>query len=1165
MFENQDQPSQITPQDTSTPIPSATPIDYSPMGQQSYADTKYDLLNSKIDTLQQAKKDKAERLGPKIDNNANLDPTSFTKMPDGTLESNSNKIWNDLSDTDYQAMIGQVIGKYGVPKEKWQTMTPQERSKYEWLYMGHGKDDPNLFKIGLAAGDMPGAEYRYEPGRAYKEGYTNNPKYGWASGPGGIDDSNMDAQILLPTDIATTLEALTHGRQKALENRAAQAGNKYAREQLGDGYTEYYASREGALGDTSNANLKGIDLNDLKNKWDAFEQNAAVKNPNSNMSKEIFQQLAQQDIQRQRAESSGPLDRLYNTGAAVSSSLTKEVVLDTADWLGETAKRLTGHGWDVGTYEQKAQMAAKLFNYNPYFFQQAGKVAGEYAKNIYEGAMDPNKSVQASDVWGLVKTGLENPEMLGESLGYIAGLVLGTGKFTAAGKVMSAANSARKAGEMTPAAADAAIKAAKDAETASQFITRMGASNVGFATIVAGNVNDEIDTYKQNNNGESPSASHVVGMLAVESAMNAIDRFADIGILKGGNYFGDLKRVASIIPEEKAPQLAAKVIVGAAKLASSAGVEASQEYIQQMGLAFNEQFGSSKYGSDVMNILTDKQNVIDALAAAGMGAAMGVEMHGAHYVSPVVKQTADIITRATSKMVTAVQAMTASSESTQNRQDVVEASNQVTKDTRANDALVNASKQMYGSITNGLASSFVASIKGISPSEVVPEDVNTFMSDPENRQKVVKQISDIVLRKAQQTEGNELDVNLQALVRGMNHSGDAEAATQLMDKIATVKGIAPEKLQSMLGSSADFLDTLSTLANKNAISDSTIENIKDMSSRVYGDSINPDIVEKILNSGKSELDYVNSIQKKTGKSIEDVSSDVLVGPIGLFSYYRRALTAQALGDANTEQQTMAHMKRLIKLHTRKLDDLREGLSKVEEYVSARKALNKPVSGNTHVVYFDQNAVNATGGFTIHHSNVASTMGTEKLSSVERVIEQVKKELSIGKDLLDSLVTGVNKEPNITSKQEFQAKYDTPEEVAYEEYLRDYKHYDEPPISDNSSNTDNNYDNVQREGIQKVYKTREILIESLNDNTDEATTIYHEKTQQVLSNIESSDMLDVNQKNFLKSLVQSGNIALLKNMITHNIITSWYSNPENNKNLPVMGKLIDTLKEHIKDC
>ena len=213
----------------------------------------------KAQDLEYKRQEKIRHLGNLEQGNSLGSGYSLTNA--GTVESNNNKIWNDMTDAEIQGMIGEAASKYQIYKDgdKYYQGTGEDRKEYTGkledlrrAYMYGTKTDPDSVKFGLSRGDLPNSDYRYQPGKAEAEGYnTGKNGYGWDAGEDGVDLNKKYMDMLLPFNVATALEAAVHGREQALANRQQPDYLSDDAIEHASGVSEYYNSAEGMLGDTS--------------------------------------------------------------------------------------------------------------------------------------------------------------------------------------------------------------------------------------------------------------------------------------------------------------------------------------------------------------------------------------------------------------------------------------------------------------------------------------------------------------------------------------------------------------------------------------------------------------------------------------------------------------------------------------------------------------------------------------------------------------------------------------------------------------------------------------------------------------------------------------------------------------------------------------------------
>lgn len=330
-------------------------------------------------------------------------------------------------------------------------------------------------------------------------------------------------------------------------------------------------------------------------------------------------------------------DRAINTLQGVGATLAKEVGIDTVDFVGE----LFGIG-DVGTDQEKQTMANKFVGgYDQSYSQEAVQKIQPQINRLYKAATS-DAEVDLADIYEVVKAGVLTPELMGESLGYMAGLLIGTGKFTKGAKAVKAINAEMKAGKLGQAEGLAKIADLQKAEEAMSITQKAIAAvknplgfagkNAGLLTISAGNVNDQIDEYKKNNNGEGPNVGDVARMYGTEVLMNSLDRFTDVSILQNAGFMRGAKELVAGATKGQAARLVGTLAAKGAMLTADIGKEAGQEFVQEFGQMLNEQWGTKDAQGnerDFVKVLSDDTNIKQAMTAAGMGAAGAIQFRGA--------------------------------------------------------------------------------------------------------------------------------------------------------------------------------------------------------------------------------------------------------------------------------------------------------------------------------------------------------------------------------------------------------------------------------------------------------------------------------------------------------------------------------------------------------
>lgn len=208
----------------------------------------------KLDNLQSKKEEKLQRLGGE----SPYEPlsNSHTVMEDGTLESNSNKIWNEYTPIERQFLLGYATANYG------SDVQDSGESRLQYLYPT--KDGGS--KLGLSTGGAETSDVRYDN--------TIDPRYddAWRrSGETGPDIANKVMDVRLAFPAATVLEGIEHGNAGNLADRKY----KYilSPEALlhDGGVSEYYNKKASDYyGDASKETLTPERQNELKADFDRY-------------------------------------------------------------------------------------------------------------------------------------------------------------------------------------------------------------------------------------------------------------------------------------------------------------------------------------------------------------------------------------------------------------------------------------------------------------------------------------------------------------------------------------------------------------------------------------------------------------------------------------------------------------------------------------------------------------------------------------------------------------------------------------------------------------------------------------------------------------------------------------------------------------------------------
>jgi hypothetical protein len=585
--------------------------------------------------LAQAKEDKLERMS-QVNQRASLD-NSYTDLGGGRLESNRNKIWNDLSDQEYQSLLQYGLDNYTLTKDEAGNVVYDTGESYTGptrrLYMFGTKNRGREVKFGVAKGSIEGSEARYQD-----TGFPGD--YGWAPGEYGVDVEDKRLDVLLPYDVATMLEGLGHGREAALKDRIVQ--DRYGDPELSDAYgsgaSEYYSSREGLLGAPAEIDQTLgqelftrylTDVQQLRSSEGTVGKGAALSN-------------IVREMQEREADRGGFLNRVGNTLAGLGSSFVDSLIVSPVDAVGD----LTGL-YDIGETEDNTRAVQDFFGYNPVQAERAMEEIGKQWEVVADSDATVAERMRAAGNGAL--EAFITPEMWGTSMGMLASWVTPGAVLKAIGvgskfaKTAKAIDTAVEAGEIT--------KAAARAQKAAAFLSIDGAkaaltAQSGFMVSAMGQVNSQYNEFVKNNNGVelegAEKAKWFAGRFAVQMVNQNLDKLVDFSIIKNPGM------IASAIPAVKAmtnrefAQVAKAMAAGSAATAINMGKEAAQEYSQTMMELFNSRYGSEKF-SDVEEFtafLQDERNTTEAgiAALAGAGGAPQFEAIGA-----VLPATAEVV------------------------------------------------------------------------------------------------------------------------------------------------------------------------------------------------------------------------------------------------------------------------------------------------------------------------------------------------------------------------------------------------------------------------------------------------------------------------------------------------------------------------------------------
>lgn len=457
----------------------------------------------------------------------------------------------------------------------------------------------------------------------------------------GVDPEQLLDNKILPYDKVRLLEGLIHGNRAWREQRTLQSpaggdvGEYLAQKDLhGSGTTEIYRQAP-ELDPEAVINREAL--------WGRFNELYRPEHQ-GRLSREESMARNREYIDRvaPHLRNKSAAARTYNFLAGGLSTFYNHLVLGTAD----TALELLGG--DLGTAEEKAAMANRLFGYDDRYMNEAMESISKNVENIYN-AIQSGEDIDLSDLWEILKTGLLTPELLTTSLGFVAATAFGFGKFTKVGQAIRGTEKAFRAGKISKAAAKAEVKDFRKAHTLLENTAQVLANNAGYISVVSGMTNDTIDAFQENNQGIS-DAGDAIRIFAIQSVAVGLDRFSagmagrNLPLLRMMFTGQSAKATKNIVKEmdvkeySKFYQKATAALKGARSLSASAVGEGVTEYIQTLMELTSEQWYTEQYGKDLAAILSTDDAQIDAFTGAAVGFVTGAEMDAAGKVAKGLTQ-----------------------------------------------------------------------------------------------------------------------------------------------------------------------------------------------------------------------------------------------------------------------------------------------------------------------------------------------------------------------------------------------------------------------------------------------------------------------------------------------------------------------------------------------
>jgi len=568
----------------------------------------------------------------KVNNYANLE-NSITNT-DGVYDSNANKIWNNLSNAELQAYMGNVfnqqLGRDEVTGQKYQLLPDADgnlqrvdfNGRSRRMYGYNTKDqESEAFKLGLSTGKYDSSDPRYDS------------ILGHPSGEKGVDVKRKIFDIELPYEVATEGEAVFHGNVNTRAERLVRLDDAKKRKLFGSGASEYYTSLANTLGDVSQQDLTNLTIPKI-----ALSDEDQFKLLPPPTRAERLQALAP-DVEayfNSKVPDVSLASKLGNAGKAAAFRAIEgianavDLIPEVGEYLYNKASDKDAKWGDVkGLFGEKEEKALKNFiGYDDRPMQQAAKEAKEAALNAYE----------KGDWWGVVRAvgkGLTTPELVGESAGFIIGMLLPSGIAVKGVKTVSGVTKKAKAIQTMAQASGIEMKIAdamKIAEASADTMYHLTkllagqAGQIGYAEQVA----READTEYKKLYGEEQSGARRTGSFLLGLVSANLDTTMGKMIMTAKDPMAQAIRTALLqaTPKQGADfvkLLAVRLGISTGRIVAAMGEEGFTE-----GLQSTLEFTAERYkDGNLREILTSK----DAIARIGGEAILGAA-GGAQFAAP---------------------------------------------------------------------------------------------------------------------------------------------------------------------------------------------------------------------------------------------------------------------------------------------------------------------------------------------------------------------------------------------------------------------------------------------------------------------------------------------------------------------------------------------------
>lgn len=873
--------------------------------------------------------------------NDELDTSSLDKFTAGLQNKNIYGANYD-SATALQESLGS-LANYGLQTDNitgqrfYIDPTTKQRVDYfgkeKGLYIA--ETDEGQMKLGLRAQGKTFAD-RYTPD--WKQYVPFMKGYGWKPGDEGVNpnkDPYLD--IDLPENLAVAYEKYVHSNAGQLAERTAGQGliTEDWSNRLGAGKTEYT---------TRNAPMWNVNYD-----TSAVNLQSDTPLPGSTHSEPKFDETGKYIGSGERTTGGAILDTIQALPAGFAKSVY-DVADTTTELVGDLAGRAVGaydeelgkkidKTVDLGNEKFKGAFASKITGYDDKY---SAKKMDEVKKHIEKATkdvslMEPStwNNISGSELASAAATAFSTPETAAYSLGYMVPALFGLGKKAVENvgsnvlKTYSKAAAKIEKSDVAPEIKIAKINELTDKLTLNDKTKMFLANNADAMAYGAMMNNDQMDEYIALNGGEEPTIARSLGGFIANSVGMKLDTGVMNSILKpeSGDLASNVAKMFSNVDKETSSKIMAKVVEFSTRAASAGIKEMPQEWTQGFIEGFNRVYGT--------NVVDENKNPIGEKVSAEMAAGEKTRLKattgaiaglagGAHTsmatqalggMPKAVSSTMEKINESVDKIKQNRQNKTQSSEpgvagetiddNIDDETDTIELDDdtRTMHETNFNDAIAGLDELDSKTIDTS------TDMKEIAKHVADIGKIDTLLKSSI----VSGAITDADARKTAIARLNANNRRIKDAITGTITSGDEKAMNDLFSD--------PITSEKMLRSVADELD----------FDDTKIE------SNFMKAGYNAGLDEATIKDTIEESKIVRRLSKpsdyQTGKTAEQVASEVSVGKSGYLTYRNNVLDGVESGNINKINRNIEKLEKFANAQSEKLSKLTAGLNSVEDAIN----------------------------------------------------------------------------------------------------------------------------------------------------------------------------------------------------------------------------------------